>query len=304
METKTIYTGNGITVVLTDRGYTENRHNLLDADVVGVRTLALAEIDGQILALAPGSVRAKDLARARTAIEAIRSRAEIAAEEQAQIMADMDRARENSARGVSEYAPSGIIRVEPHRIVMRGSDIQLAYHPAAYAQAVADWPAEQARREAEDRSDQARREAEDAARKAREAEKQATKDSARAEALAWIEAQGSVRVRGLAAADIDGWERVYRAERLAAERPGWVYLREVCGETESPHADSVMAEHLAALAAARTLMPDAKLAWLGDGAHMDDCDCDEDEYDEKTVSGRIVIAAEFLGGEAILEIAG
>lgn len=126
------------------------------------------------------------------------------------------------------------------------------------------------------------------------AEREAAKERER---LAWIEAHGSPRLRALVREGIE-YERVYRDERLAAERPGWMWESMLCGAAEAAHGPSVTDEHLAALEAARQVEPAAQLRWLGDGDHTDGCDCAQGEV----VQRMILCAEEYLGRKIVREI--
>ena len=117
-----------------------------------------------------------------------------------------------------------------------------------------------------------------------------------AERSAWIAAHGSARLRMLAAEGL-GLDRTYRAERLAAERPGgWAWESETCGELVGLRDASQ--ESLDALIAARAVAPDAKLAYLSDSAHVEDCDHGYGEDFKE----RPILRAEFLGREIVREI--
>jgi hypothetical protein len=125
----------------------------------------------------------------------------------------------------------------------------------------------------------------------------------RAEREAWIIAHGSDRLRALAQEDIP-LAGEYRRERLATDRPGWEFLRNLCGLVAEARAASVTAEHLSALVAARASgVADARLAWLGIGGDTDEhiAGCRIHEGEECGAESRIVLAAEYLGRDIILE---
>lgn len=82
--------------------------------------------------------------------------------------------------------------------------------------------------------------------------------AAAAEVAAWIEAHGSSRLKGLAAAGIEHGA-VYRDERLALERPGWRRASEDDGELSEPRTAPEAALDL--LDAARAVDPAAELKY-------------------------------------------
>ena len=126
----------------------------------------------------------------------------------------------------------------------------------------------------------------------------------RAEREAWIAEHGSDRLRALAQEDIP-LAGEYRRERLATDRPGWEFLRNLCGLVAEARAASVTAEHLSALVAARASgVADARLAWLGIGGDTDEhiAGCRIHEGEECGAESRIVLAAEYLGRDIVMEI--
>lgn len=100
--------------------------------------------------------------------------------------------------------------------------------------------------------------AEEAARTAREAEKQAAEAAYQAERETWIGEHGSERLQRLAAEGIEH-EAVYRDERLAAERPGWRWERQVPGSDHEPR--NAPSEALVLLDEARQADPEAVLRY-------------------------------------------
>lgn len=140
----------------------------------------------------------------------------------------------------------------------------------------------------------------------RQGQAEAAKAREAAEALSWIEAHGSPRLRALVREKIE-YDRVYRDERIAAERPGWQWGNLVCGDIGEIQGVRVTEAHLAALEETRKTVPDAKLAWLGEGEHTKGCVCPDVE-DEETgerkpaVRRRPVLVAMFLDREIVREV--
>lgn len=142
------------------------------------------------------------------------------------------------------------------------------------------------------------------AAKARRAESERRAEEAKAaydaERAAWIGEHGSPRLRRM---QVEGvrHDRTYKLERLAAERPGWAYLADICGEEKGIH-DPEQAT-LDALDEARKVAPDARLAWLADGQHVmirkdqygdPSCECGASVDGEGFEAGPIAVA-ELLG---------
>jgi hypothetical protein len=132
------------------------------------------------------------------------------------------------------------------------------------------------------------------------------KRAANADCLAWIDQHGSNRLKALVHEGIS-YDRDYRDERLALERPGWVWMSRVCGDLEEIEGVHVTDALIADLYAVRTnRVADAKIAWLGEGTHHDDCGCPRED-DETTgesvpaVHQRPVLRATFLGREIVRE---
>ena len=113
-------------------------------------------------------------------------------------------------------------------------------------------------------------------------ERQAAEDSKRA----WIASHGSERLRRCKQEGIE-CDSLYLEERIALDRPGWVYASDVEGDTYEPRNAKELAFEI--LDAARKTAPDAKLKWYKE----------ESTYD---TTGRkcYVAQAEFLDGYEIL----
>ena len=128
---------------------------------------------------------------------------------------------------------------------------------------------------------------------------QATYDAAEARRhaviVAWAQQHGSTRLQRALAEGI-ACEAVYRDERLAAERPGWVWESEVAGESSEPRNPS--AEAFALLDVARSVDAEATLVWwqaehsCGDECYGHECP----EYDRREYA----CTAEFLGRDIVL----
>lgn len=151
------------------------------------------------------------------------------------------------------------------------------------AQVKATYLARKAREEAERRAAEA---AEKAARAAEHARYEADR-------AAWIAAHGSRRLQRMAAEGIE-CDRVYRDERLAAERPGWVYYQQADGETKEPRNPTEAAFDL--LDEARKVQPGAALAYyvIEWEDEDDDNDDDDDEESKYRWTGYVAVA-KFLG---------
>ena len=97
---------------------------------------------------------------------------------------------------------------------------------------------------------------------ANEAAETARKEAYDAERSAWIADYGSPRLQRLAAKGI-GHNQTYRDERLAIDRPGYVWFDLVCGSERDIRDASEDA--LDALDAERKLYPEAELVWVANG---------------------------------------
>lgn len=122
-------------------------------------------------------------------------------------------------------------------------------------------------------------EREDAARYERQAAEEAAKAAAAKKLLdqrmAWAKQHGSERLKKCIAEGIEH-DAIYRDERLAIERPGWRWEREVPGGDDEPRNPPLKA--LKMLEKARETDPEAKLVyWTVDAC---DDEHDEDEDDE------------------------
>lgn len=134
----------------------------------------------------------------------------------------------------------------------------------------------------------AEREARIAREEKTQQEKKNREDAAEAERLAWIAANGSDRLRRCIAEGIE-CAAVYRDERLALERIGWVWLNSLRGDTTDPRNPPASAFDL--LDEARKACPIAKLQFYKADAETDDV-----TGDETAPAVRAYVAeSEFLG---------
>jgi hypothetical protein len=129
---------------------------------------------------------------------------------------------------------------------------------------------------------------EKAKQEAKRAEKQARTDYDN-ERAAWISEHGSPRLKRLAEEKLRHNE-TYLTERLAAERPGWSYHEDVCGEEKKIR--DAESDALDALDEARQTAPDATLGWLSDSCHLDGC---EHELGDELFEPGPALFADFLG---------
>lgn len=115
--------------------------------------------------------------------------------------------------------------------------------------------------------------------------------------LAWIKEHGSARLQLCAAEEIEH-DAIYRDERLALERPGWRWERDVAGEEHEPRNPPL--EALELLTEARETDPDCCLMWWtverDDG--FEDCD-GEDDNELYSWTG-YVVRGELLDRDIIL----
>jgi len=124
-------------------------------------------------------------------------------------------------------------------------------------------------------------------------QKEAARAAYDAERETWIAAHGSPRLKRMLAESV-GLDRTYRTERLAAERPDWIFYDDICGEEKGIRDPSEAT--LAALDAARQVAPDARLGWLAAGEHI----CED--ADECGFRAGPVAVAEILGRTIILRL--
>lgn len=110
----------------------------------------------------------------------------------------------------------------------------------------------------------------------------------------WIAAHGSERLKRCLAEGIE-CRAAYRDERLAAERPGWVWADGSGGEVDAPR--NPPAESFTVLDEARKTDPSAKLMrWTENRDEDDENEDDDDDGEETAPPARHYIAvAEFLG---------
>lgn len=111
--------------------------------------------------------------------------------------------------------------------------------------------------------------------------------------LDWIAAHGSTRLQRLVKEEIE-YTAVYRAERLAADRPGWKWADKVQGESSEPRNATTAAFEL--LDEARLVDEDAELVYWTVDCPEDDEPChDEDGEETKFFWRGYAVTAEFLG---------
>jgi hypothetical protein len=128
---------------------------------------------------------------------------------------------------------------------------------------------------------------------AEQAKKEAAQRAAD-ECTEWIKAYGSSRLQRMLREGIE-LDRAYRDERLAAERPGWVWYQEAPGTYDEPRNPPEKAFEL--LDQARTVDPSARLAFWTDKHECDD-DCDVD-CDKKYDFRGYAAVADFLDAEIV-----
>lgn len=156
--------------------------------------------------------------------------------------------------------------------------------------------AEEAGRLSEAEAEAERRNAADVAAAEREREEKARQEAQAAEErAAWIEAHGSPRLKRLVAEGIEH-DAVYRDERLALERPGWRWDRDVPGSADDPRNAPMSALEL--LDEARETDPDAELVYWT--VHEED---DEDDDGEPVMVRGYTCVAEFLGRRIVYRVA-
>lgn len=189
-----------------------------------------------------------------------------------------------------------------HDIVETAPVVTEAPTPEEAVALLDDWvrrSADAERRLAEAQTaERARKDAELRERRERDRQERERAEAARAayarEREEWIKAHGSQRLKRLLAEGI-GLDETYRAERLAQERPGFLWDSEVCGDFVGIR--DAGEEALAALDEARQVAPDAKLAWRRvENPRMHVCEMDEVEETPtcNAIPGAAVVA-EFLG---------
>lgn len=140
-------------------------------------------------------------------------------------------------------------------------------------------------------SDKSERVAEKAAEEKAKAEAEAERDK-------WILAHGSTRLQRILSEElIDGSAGAYRDERLALERPGWVWERETSGNYDDIRNPGEQAFEL--LDWARRDEPEAKLVyWRADHEGDEDCHpCDECPRYDRCEPACI---ADYLGREIVI----
>ena len=165
----------------------------------------------------------------------------------------------------------------------------------AYSEAkeiVSQMPEYLALKELEDRAREEEKAAKArAAEEARKAEEDA-KSRRKAERIAWINAHGSARLRRCQAENIEHGA-IYADERLAAERPGWLWWSDVPGDDSEPRNPNEAA--FAMLDEARKTAPDAKLVYVASEAETDD----ETGEETKPAEYGYAALASFLGRQIV-----
>jgi len=121
----------------------------------------------------------------------------------------------------------------------------------------------------------------------RERREDAKKQVVATERASWIGEHGSDRLQRLLAEDIEH-DAVYYDERLAADRPGWRWYRDVPGRIDEPR--NPPAEALALLDEARRIVPDAELQYYA---------IEDDETGEMLETG-YVAADDYLDRQIVL----
>jgi len=119
---------------------------------------------------------------------------------------------------------------------------------------------------------------------------------------AWIHAHGSTRLRLLLEEGIK-LDNTYRDERLRAERPGFVWYREICGKLGSVR--DACETTLETLRRVRQTVSDVRLEYLRDAAHVEGCKHQEGyDYDGplNPFKPTAVLVAEFLGATIVQRI--
>jgi len=122
---------------------------------------------------------------------------------------------------------------------------------------------------------------------------------------AWVAANGSERLKALLAEGLR-YQGVYRAERLALERPGWLPLAKLCGKVgDVANAEQSEIDVLRAERAKGVL--DVRLVHLecgprgGKESHQQTCPV-KASHGQCASKSRSVLLCEFLGAQLVLEI--
>lgn len=119
----------------------------------------------------------------------------------------------------------------------------------------------------------------------------------RAEQKRWIAEHGSDRLRRCVAEDIECYA-IYRDERLAVERPGWLWRTDVRGEGDEPRNPPL--EAFALLDEARKVVPEAALRYWTIETYVDEDGNLSCEKEEKTEFWRGYAAiTQFLDREVV-----
>jgi len=189
-------------------------------------------------------------------------------------------------RALDLGAAKAACQVECDRL---NADPEVADSKAAAEQWVADYL--QQERETEERLERKREEEKRA--------KAAAQAAFLADAEDWIREHGSERLRAILDEGLlDGSLALYRAERLTAERPGWIYDDNWCGgDVEHRDIRNPSMEALEALGVARAAGIECELRWAHHG------DSDDYEYgDQLKYIREPILAAEFLCRTIVLRV--
>jgi len=263
-----VYSGHGIIVYGFDR--VGISHDLDDEHVQEVRKKILTEIEGSLLRAAPGAARIGKLQEAKRVVEKfLLTRAE-----------DYQRRRISAEKLLPLAKRTGPKQHDALNRLL--NDVRIAFPGIVNKNdALSDTLSAAERKHLQ----------------VLLAEYQSNWDAAEIEEKKkWVEQYGSDRIKGLIREGI-AWDSVYFQERFEKERPNWKLEQSICGEIVDPKGPSVTAEHFAALGHIRKAVQDAKLGWISDAGHVEECDCWNHEVNE-----RMVIHSPFLGKNALIEM--
>lgn len=298
MAEKVIIEGQGISVVWTAWDTIVLRHDLDDALLPQARAALLKEIQERLDRGAPGAERIKPLSRARDRLLALRTQLEQEAHQRQQEEKEREeRARLEAAHQAEE---AGCVRAVIARDPEDAALVTWARgHPILYGEIPQGWYYESGI--AQKWSSVTQRHPELAAWGERvrlaterrcaaaQAAKEAREVAERREHEEWIAQYGSQRLRSCVREGIE-YQRVYRDERLALERPGWAWYDAVPGESRPPRNPPANAFEM--LERARALEPTARLqALVTDHIHCAACDLDC----ARTEDLEYIAEAQFLG---------
>jgi multidrug efflux pump subunit AcrA (membrane-fusion protein) len=134
--------------------------------------------------------------------------------------------------------------------------------------------------------------AEESAREKRLAEEKAKTAAEIAERDSWAERHGSDRLKRCIAEDIE-CGRLYRAERLAKELPGWRFYDDVPWQTHDPR--NPTEDAFALLDEARAMLPEAYLQWVKREVVID-----PEDYDSEVEVRKGYVAEGFFMGQRVV----